>query len=52
LTVPRCYQKARTAVEAIQFMEDHLLNFLDPKILHAMRRLLAVEGSQLSQFAG
>jgi HD-GYP domain-containing protein (c-di-GMP phosphodiesterase class II) len=52
LTVPRCYQKARTPAEAIQFIEDHLLNFLDPKILHAMRRLLAVQGGQLSQIAG
>jgi HD-GYP domain-containing protein (c-di-GMP phosphodiesterase class II) len=52
LTVPRCYQKARTPTEALQFIEDHLLNFLDPKILHAMRRLLAVEGGQLSQIVG
>jgi HD-GYP domain-containing protein (c-di-GMP phosphodiesterase class II) len=52
LTVPRCYQKARTPAEAIQFIEDHLLNFLDVKVLHAMKRLLAMEGGQLNQIAG
>lgn len=52
LTVPRSYQKARTPAEAIQFIEDHLLNFLDPKILKAMKHLLAMEGGQLSQIAG
>jgi len=52
LTVPRCYQKARTPAEALQFIEDHLLNFLDIKILQAMRKLLVMEGGQLSQIAG
>jgi HD-GYP domain-containing protein (c-di-GMP phosphodiesterase class II) len=52
LTVPRSYQKARSSAEAIQFIEDHLLKFLDPTVLHAMRSLLVVEGGQHSQIAG
>ncbi len=52
LTVPRPYQTARTAGEAIQFIEDHLMTFLDPKILGALRKLLAVDGNQQSQIAG
>lgn len=52
LTVPRSYQKARSSAEAIQFIEDHLLNFLDPKLLEGMRRLHAMEADQSSQVAG
>lgn len=52
LTVPRCYQTARPPAAALQFIEDHLLNFLDIKILQTLRQLLVTEGGQLSRIVG
>ncbi len=52
LTVPRSYQKARNPLEATQFIEDHLLTFLDSKILDAMRQLLLVDPLTQGQIAG
>lgn len=47
LTVPRSYQKLRSPIEAMQFIEIHLLRFLDPQIFRVMQQL--VVGDQVKQ---